>query len=331
MFWTRHGKLIIDDFRQIIDCDNCPCPAYIIITKCDKQEDGFDDCTCDLEAAGRRAFVVPYKCGKIFVYDHWWKLNIEYNKNHHPNFSQWGSVFRALEPDITYCLQAKAQEKLDSEGFAFWGQKVISACKCCCLLPFSARIEFNFLHRDYFLNYNGVGEIVTNSSEGNIVVDVEPSSKSFQISVDDYTLTATYGTEPGKINATCKNTGPDSRKRITFEFRINDDCTELELYEITSAEAAANGPENCSFGQYIWNYFQQAEVTGCRKSVPLTAPYPEGYWEMNCSVDEIGEAGQQFGNSFSGSLRLTKIDTSPAVQPASSYYSAYNKLCDDLK
>lgn len=62
MFGIRRDNVIMDDIRKLIQADSSPCISYIIITRCDKQENGFDNCDCDLGEAGKRALIAPYKC-----------------------------------------------------------------------------------------------------------------------------------------------------------------------------------------------------------------------------------------------------------------------------
>lgn len=156
MYWTRSEKIIISG-GGIVKCDECPCPSYLIVGRCDYTWDGPPACSCDPVGAYRGSVSLT----RAIVDESGIKIQEEQTDSNGNRImvcvpietvlpdDAYGHIYHALETSdgkpVLYCSMEKLQEHVRSFGSRnengdlipnsheeYWGKLLLDKCPCAC-------------------------------------------------------------------------------------------------------------------------------------------------------------------------------------------------------
>ena len=341
MFWTQCDKIVTSGGP--VKCDFCPCPKYIYVTRCDKTENDFDDCDCNPETAWERARLVTYfasENGCINVDGAWRRLNHTYYPADGSEFSANGSVYKAIETGEngpkTYDTRPKAQTEWDAHPKSHWGEKVIAACTCCCLIPQDIKATFtyysNAFQKQSSVSSEEIYRVNLHYSETLKLKNNGPRTISGSFTKVTFDVLESIG---GRTTSHCtgsnkslNNGGPIGG----FAIELDEDCKTLYLTSYTPAGVTMEYyPDGCSLYAVPSSSKVDRESTNA-VSYDGTGPY--GTYHFETSSYWSGADGAERTNETKVDLILEKAETSSntfAFLNEKGYNETYQSLSSDLK
>lgn len=342
MFWTHCDKIVTSGGP--VKCDFCPCPKYIYVTRCDKTENDFDDCDCNPETAWERAHLVTYfasENGCINVDGAWRRLNHTYYPADGSEFSANGSVYKAIETGEngpkTYDTRQKAQTEWDAHPKSHWGEKVIAACTCCCLLDAEYTAEFNLQTYSYSQMWTQASEpVVISTAESTNYLNSQGAGAEVEFNTRAKTARIAQYHERSEYKCTWGNaTSPaddwqceidQTEGNVTLQLALSENCDKLLLTGLNIRTESVY-ENRCGIASHDSDWLDKVlDDGGSYPEIPFSG-YAEGTFQLNFSKTTHQDL-DTYTSSLNGQITLRRKSKS---LPPAAYRAVYDQLSPSLK
>ena len=342
MFWTQCDKIVTSGGP--VKCDFCPCPKYIYVTRCDKTENDFDDCDCNPETAWERARLVTYfasENGCINVDGAWRRLNHTYYPADGSEFSANGSVYKAIETGEngpkTYDTRPKAQTEWDAHPKSYWGEKVIAACTCCCLLDAEYTAEFNLQTYSYSQMWTQASEpVVISTAESTNYLNSQGAGAEVEFNTRAKTARIAQYHERSEYKCTWGNaTSPaddwqceidQTEGNVTLQLALSENCDKLLLTGLNIRTESVY-ENRCGVASHDSDWLDKVlDDGGSYPEIPFSG-YAEGTFQLNFSKTTHQDL-DTYTSSLNGQITLRRKSKS---LPPAAYRAVYEQLDPSLK
>ena len=279
--------------------------------------------------------------GCINVDGAWRRLNHTYYPADGSGFSANGSVYKAIETGEngpkTYDTRQKAQTEWDAHPKSHWGEKVIAACTCCCLLDAEYTAEFNLQTYSYSQMWTQASEpVVISTAESTNYLNSQGAGAEVEFNTRAKTARIAQYHERAEYKCTWGNaTSPaddwqceidQTEGNVTLQLALSENCDKLLLTGLNIRTESVY-ENRCGIASHDSDWLDKVlDDGGSYPEIPFTG-YAEGTFQLNFSKTTHQDL-DTYTSSLNGQITLRRKSKS---LPPAAYRAVYDQLSPSLK